>query len=81
MSTATPALQFDAVTAGYRNHLVLKDLSLTVNAGECVALLGPNGVGKTTCIQVATNRLPCQSGEVRLFGEPVTRLAAVRRAR
>jgi len=81
MSPGAPVLQFDAVTAGYRGHPVLKGLSLTIGAGECVALLGPNGVGKTTCIQAATGRLPCQSGEVRLFGEPVAHLAAARRAR
>ena len=81
MSPGVSVLQFEAVTAGYRNHPVLKGLSMDIGAGECVALLGPNGVGKTTWIQVATGLLPCQSGAVRLFGEPVARLPAADRAR
>ncbi len=81
MSGGAPALRLETVTAGYRGHAVLRNLSLSVAEGECVALLGPNGVGKTTCIQVATGLLPCQSGEARLFGEPVARIPAARRAR
>jgi iron complex transport system ATP-binding protein len=81
MNAAAPVIQFDSVCAGYRGHPVLKNFSLTLEAGACVALLGPNGVGKTTFLQVANGLIPCQSGTVRLFGEPVAKMPAARRAR
>ncbi len=81
MSDDAPALRLDAVCAGYRGHPVLQACSLTIRPGERVALIGPNGAGKSTLLQVATGLLPCQSGTVSLFGEPVARLPAARRAR
>ncbi|WP_457636846.1 ABC transporter ATP-binding protein [Oceanithermus sp.] len=47
----------------------MRDLSLTVEPGEIVALLGPNGVGKTTLLRVIATLIRPQRGEVRLFGK------------
>ncbi|HEY6421729.1 MAG TPA: metal ABC transporter ATP-binding protein [Pseudonocardiaceae bacterium] len=48
-------------------------LDLTVAAGEFVAVLGPNGVGKSTLVQVILGALPLAEGEVRVLGGPVGR--------
>jgi zinc/manganese transport system ATP-binding protein len=45
-------------------------LDLTVAAGEFVAVLGPNGVGKSTLVQVILGALPLAEGEVRVLGQP-----------
>src|SRR5512145_111089 len=45
---------------------VLKNISFSVNAGECVGLIGPNGSGKTTLIQIITGQLRPDSGSITL---------------
>lgn len=50
---------------------ILRDVSVSVNPGEAVALLGGNGSGKTTLVRTLLGMLPHQEGSVRLFGEPV----------
>jgi branched-chain amino acid transport system ATP-binding protein len=64
-------LELQAVTAGYGDTTVLRDVSLTVPAGRVVALLGPNGAGKTTTLAVASSLLRPRSGRVLLDGEDV----------
>ena len=49
-------------------------LDLTVRAGEFVAVLGPNGVGKSTLVQVILGALRLAEGEVRVLGEPAGRV-------
>ncbi|GAA0912907.1 ABC transporter ATP-binding protein [Nonomuraea longicatena] len=66
-------LSLDGITAGYgRAALVLRGLSVTVNAGEVVCLVGPNGAGKSTVLRVASGLLAPRSGTVVLAGEDVT---------
>ena len=50
---------------------VLEDFTLAVSPGETVALVGPSGSGKTTALKLANRLLDADSGEVRVFGEPV----------
>jgi branched-chain amino acid transport system ATP-binding protein len=57
--------------AGHGRSVVVRDLSLTVDAGEVVALLGPNGAGKTTTLSTLAGLLPALCGEVLLLGRPV----------
>lgn len=78
--TETPALELRAVTAGYGTTTVLRDLSLTVPARSVVALLGPNGTGKTTTLRVAAGLLTASAGDVLLHGTPITRVPAFARA-
>jgi heme ABC exporter ATP-binding subunit CcmA len=65
----------------YGRRRVLRDLDLTVAAGEAVAVAGPNGAGKTTLLRVLAGLTRPERGEVRLEGRPLGRDAPeVRRA-
>ena len=68
----TPVLELRDVRAGYGESLVLDGVSLTVEEGECVALLGRNGVGKTTTINAVLGLSTMRSGAVMIDGEPLT---------
>ncbi|MEQ8899057.1 MAG: ABC transporter ATP-binding protein [Roseovarius sp.] len=67
-------LELDAVNAGYGRAQVLRDLSLKVEAGEILCLLGRNGAGKTTTMQAIMGLLPLMSGRVVLDGKEVSQL-------
>ena len=54
---------------------VLRDVNLTVDLGEFVAVAGPNGGGKTTLLRVLLGLEQPQTGTASLFGEPATRLS------
>ena len=70
-----PALALDGIDALYGESHVLHGVSLSLGEGRVLALLGRNGAGKTTCMNTAIGFLPPRSGSVRVFGEPVQRLA------
>ena len=74
-------LDVDAVHTYYGESHVLHGVSLAVRAGEAVALLGRNGVGKTTLIRSIIGFTPPREGAVRLDGAPIHRLAAYRIAK
>jgi ABC-type lipopolysaccharide export system ATPase subunit len=65
----------------YRKRLVIRDVSLDLTAGEVVALLGPNGSGKTTCFYAIAGLVHAEGGEVSIDGRDVTNLPMYRRAR
>jgi len=75
------AIAVDDICAGYGSGAVLSKASFAVDEGRTLALLGRNGVGKSTCINVIMGFLPPSAGEVRLFGIPITRLTPERIAR
>ncbi len=58
------------LAAGYDGREILHDVSLTVPAGEVVAILGANGSGKSTLIRAILGLVPASRGEVELFGVP-----------
>ncbi|MFT4082214.1 MAG: ABC transporter ATP-binding protein [Nocardioides sp.] len=68
-----PVLELAGVTAGYGTTTILRDVSVKVEAGRVVALLGANGAGKTTTLRAAAGLLRVSSGEVRLGGTVVNR--------
>ncbi len=68
---APPLLQLEGVLAGYGGSTVLQGLSLTVQPGEVVALLGRNGVGKTTALRAITGVIKPASGTIRFGGADV----------
>lgn len=70
---SAPVLELRAGVVGYHDRPVLHDISLRVAAGEVVAVLGANGSGKSTLIRALLGLLPLTSGEVRLFGVPLSR--------
>ena len=55
-------------TSGYGKTMIVRDVSLTVQAGEVVGLLGRNGVGKSTLMRLATGLLPATQGRVEIDG-------------
>lgn len=63
-----PVLSVDGITAGYGAHTVLRDVSLDVNDGEIVTLLGHNGAGKSTLLRVIAGALAPAQGDVRFEG-------------
>jgi len=72
---ANSALQLRDVDAFYGDSHVLQRVSFRLGEGRLLGLLGRNGAGKTTCINVAVGLLPPRAGTVELFGTAVTRLA------
>jgi len=75
------ALSMESVFAGYAQSTVLFDLSLEIKLGECIGLLGRNGVGKTTTIRTVMGLTPARSGRIRWKAADITRLPAHRIAR
>jgi branched-chain amino acid transport system ATP-binding protein len=69
-----PLLELEDVQTYYGQSHVLQGVSLRVDRGEVVALVGRNGVGKTTTLRSVLGLTPPRSGTVRLFGEDVTGL-------
>ncbi len=65
----------------YRKRLVIRDVSLDLSRGEVVALLGPNGSGKTTCFYAIAGLVTPEGGQVILDGRDVTLLPMYRRAK
>jgi iron complex transport system ATP-binding protein len=64
----TPLLQFVDVSFFYQQRAVLEDVSFSLEQGECGALIGPNGIGKTTLLRLAVGMLACSHGSVSLAG-------------
>lgn len=76
-----PGLAVLRVRKAWRNRPVIRDVSLTLARGEVVALLGPNGSGKTTCFYCIAGLNVPDAGQVLIDGQDATRLPMYRRAR
>lgn len=74
-------LAFDQVTAGYGNAVVLDKLSLALEEGQSLAILGRNGVGKTTLLETLMGNTRVTGGAIRWRGQDITRLPAHLRVR
>lgn len=59
------AAELNSVTAGYSDHVVLKDLKLMIEAGEKLAIIGPNGIGKSTFVKLLAGELDPQQGQLK----------------
>ncbi|QPF92738.1 ABC transporter ATP-binding protein [Bradyrhizobium commune] len=68
-------LEVDRINTLYGDSHVLFDLSIRVEEGEVIALLGRNGAGKTTTLRSIMGVLSPRSGEIRLDGRPISGLA------
>jgi branched-chain amino acid transport system ATP-binding protein len=71
----TEALAIKGINALYGDSHVLHEVSFTLDSGRVLALLGRNGAGKTTCMSSIVGFLPPRDGEIRLFGDTITRLS------
>lgn len=75
-----PLLQVESVVAGYGPTTVLDDFSLTLRSSERLAMIGRNGVGKTTALRAIMGLVHAREGRVLFKGEDITALAPHERA-
>ena len=66
-------LKLDGVSAGYDGSDVIHEISLSVGAGENLAIIGPNGCGKTTLLKAVAGLLPF-TGDISIGGRPVNKM-------
>jgi urea ABC transporter ATP-binding protein UrtE len=74
-------LEVADVVAGYGRIGVLRGVSLNLEQGTCLGILGHNGMGKTTLLRTLMGFLPCRGGRIKFDGRAIERLAAHQRAR
>jgi branched-chain amino acid transport system ATP-binding protein len=67
-------LEVENIATYYGNIQALKSVSLTVEEGECVTLIGSNGAGKSTTLRSISGLTPPRSGSIRLAGEEISAL-------
>ena len=68
----TPCIEFDDVVAGYKDFMILNNLSFTVPKGSITLLIGPNGAGKSTVLKTLFGLLTPRQGKIRLNGDDIT---------
>ncbi len=73
-------LKIDNVSAGYGDLKVLYDVSLEVNVGEVVALVGANGAGKTTLLHIVSGLVPVTAGTITFLGRDLLKAKPYERA-
>ncbi|MCP4818018.1 MAG: LPS export ABC transporter ATP-binding protein [Shimia sp.] len=74
-------LKVESLRKAYRKRVVIRDFSMDLNRGEVVALLGPNGSGKTTTFYAVAGLLQPEGGRVVIDGIDATTLPMYRRAK
>ncbi|MFY9209735.1 MAG: LPS export ABC transporter ATP-binding protein [Aestuariivita sp.] len=74
-------LRIEKLRKSFRKRLVIRDVTMSLDQGEVVALLGPNGSGKTTTFYVIAGLIFPEAGKVTLDGQDLTSLPMYRRAR
>lgn len=77
---ASPVLSLQDVVAGYGPTTVLDGLSFDVHAGERLAMIGRNGVGKTTALRTVMGLVPMRSGRLHFMGQDIGALLPHQRA-
>jgi lipopolysaccharide export system ATP-binding protein len=82
-SAGTPAsvLSASGLVKRYKKRTVVRDVSVSLRAGEIVGLLGPNGAGKTTSFYMIVGLVPADGGRIELDGRDVTKMPMHARAR
>ena len=78
---ADAVLALERLTAGYDQAAAIRDIDLTVQAGEVVALLGANGAGKTTTLRAISGLVKPMTGSVSFEGADLARVSPSARAR
>lgn len=79
--THTALLAAYGVSAGYGKRQVLHDVSVHVDPGEVVGVLGHNGAGKTTLLKALVRMIPVTSGTIEFLGQPMTKTSSVQMVR
>ena len=65
-------LRIDSLTATYGAVMALSDVTMRIDQGEIVSLLGANGAGKTTLIRAITGLISPKTGSIAFLGEDIT---------
>ena len=68
----TACIQFDDVVAGYKDFMILNNLSFSVPSGSITLLIGPNGAGKSTVLKTLFGLLKPKQGKILLNGQNIT---------
>jgi branched-chain amino acid transport system ATP-binding protein len=74
------ALEMRHVSAGYGETVVIEDIDLTLKPGECISVIGRNGVGKTTLLSTVMGHTTRHAGEILLDGKALNGMPSFRRA-
>ncbi len=74
------ALHLHGVSAGYGETVVLEDIEFNLGSGECVSVIGRNGVGKTTLLSTVMGHTTLHAGEILLDGHKLNGVPCFRRA-
>jgi lipopolysaccharide export system ATP-binding protein len=77
----TDALNIEDIVKDYNSKNVINNISMSINPGEIIGLLGPNGAGKTTLFYIIMGLIRPNSGQIKLDGHAITKLAMYSRAR
>lgn len=65
-------IEIKEISKRYGRHHVLKDVSLTINPGDCIGIVGANGSGKTTLLSIISGLYKADKGEILLDGKDIT---------
>ena len=76
MSQTDTCIEFDDVVAGYKDFMILNNLSFKARRGSITLLLGPNGAGKSTVLKTLFGLLKVRQGRIRLDGQDITGASA-----
>ncbi len=68
-------LKLDNVQSGYGNKLAIKDVSLEINEGEIITLIGANGAGKSTTLMTICGVIPCRAGRIMFRNREIQKMA------
>ena len=77
----TDVLNIEDIVKDYNSRNVINNISMSINPGEIIGLLGPNGAGKTTLFYIIMGLIRPNSGQIKLDGHDITKLAMYSRAR
>jgi branched-chain amino acid transport system ATP-binding protein len=72
MTETVPCIEFDRVVAGYRDFMILNDLSFKIRPVSITLLIGPNGAGKSTVLKTLFGLLKPRQGYVRFQGKDIS---------
>ncbi len=75
MTMNTPVLEVSGLHAHYGASHILHGINFSIKAGECISLMGRNGMGKTTTVRSIFGLTPATKGQVKIFGYDVTNLS------
>ena len=73
-------LDIAALSCGYGSQMVLKEISFSVQKGEIVTIIGPNGCGKTTLLKTLPGLIPSLAGRVTMQGQDLNTMPRSLRA-